>query len=183
MATRIFFLLTIVFLLLMLPASSFAQSSPKQFDGNTDIGAVLHRGSVNYDDALQQYTVSGSGSNIWGSHDETHFVWKKMEGDFILQAHGGLIDKGVDPHRKAGWMVRSSLDSSSPMVSVQIHGDGLVALQYRKTKGGDVEEVRSEVKAPDVFQLERKGNRYIMSVARFGEPFSKMDIQDVNLGG
>jgi hypothetical protein len=153
-----------------------------QFDANNDVGSVLHPGSVIYDEELQQYTVSGSGANIWGSHDEFHFVWKKIEGDFILLAHGALMEKGVDPHRKAGWMVRTSLDSSSPMVSVQIHGDGLTALQFRKTAGGEVEEIRSAVKAPDVFQLERKGNQYIMSVARFGDLFTKTDIQDINLG-
>ncbi|MCU7549639.1 biopolymer transporter TolR [Chitinophagaceae bacterium LB-8] len=182
MSANIYFLQTIALTMLIMSASSFAQSTSKLFDGNSDVGAVLHRGSVMYDGARQQYIISGSGANIWGSHDEFHFAWKKLGGDFILQAHGKLIGKGVDPHRKTGWMVRNSLDSSSPMVSVQIHGDGLVALQYRKTTGGAVEEVRSTVKGPDVFQLERRGNRYIMSVARFGEPFTTADISDINLG-
>jgi TolB protein len=183
MFTRTLFFQTIAFLFIMMSiTSSSAQSTSKQFDSNGDVGAVLHRGSVTYNDALQQYTLSGSGANIWGSHDEFHFAWKKLGGDFILQARGELTGKGVDPHRKMGWMVRSSLDSSAPMVSVQIHGDGLVALQYRKNAGGDVEELRSDIKAPDVFQLERKGNRYIMSIAKFGEPFTPADISEINLG-
>ena len=36
--------------------------------------------------------------------------------------------------------------------------------------------------APDVIQLERKGNQYIMSVAHFGEPFVTEEITDVDLG-
>jgi len=174
---------TIVILFLMsLAYSSFAQGQVKQFDGNSDVGAVLHRGAVSYDEEKQEYTISGSGSNIWGSHDEFHFAWKKLEGDFILQAHGTLVGKGVDPHRKTGWMVRNSLDSSSPMVSVQLHGDGLISLQYRKTEGGEVEEVRSTISAPDVLQIERKGNQYTMSVARFGEPFTKSEVPNLDLG-
>ena len=39
---------------------------------------------------------------MWAQRDEFHFVWKRMTGDFILQARVELLGKGVDPHRKAG---------------------------------------------------------------------------------
>ncbi len=39
-------------------------------------------------------------------------------------------------HRKAGWMIRQSLDADSPYVDAVIHGDGLASLQYRKVQGG-----------------------------------------------
>lgn len=152
------------------------------FDGRSDVGDVLHPGTVIYNKENQQYELSGSGANIWFKHDELNLAWKQLKGDFILQARGVLLGKGIDPHRKFGWMIRSSLDSSSAMVCATVHGDGLTSLQYRKQSNTDVEETRSSLKGPDVLQLERRGNQFIMSVAHFGEPYVTESVSDINLG-
>jgi TolB protein len=105
-----------------------------------------------------------------------------MKGDFILHARGRLLGKGVDPHRKMGWMIRAGADTNAAMVSAAVHGDGLTSLQYREAKGDSVKETPFQITAPDVIQLERKGNTYIMSVARHGDPFVSEKITDINLG-
>ncbi len=151
------------------------------FDGEADVGKVLHPGSVVYDAAKDEYTVAGSGTNMWGGEDEFHFAWKRMKGDFILTARAQFVGRGVDPHRKIGWQVRSNLDSNSAHASAVVHGDGLSSLQFRRTKGADTEEVKSLVKAPDVLQLERRGDKYLMSVARFGEPFVTEEVTGLAL--
>ncbi len=151
------------------------------FDKDDDVGIVLHPGSAGYNPATNTYILSGSGANIWGTHDEFHFVWKKMTGDFIVQAQGALIGKGVELHRKFGWMIRNSLDSGSVMASVHVHGDGLTSLQYRKTENGNVEESQSAIKVPDVIQLERRGARFIMSAAHSGDPFVVTEASDIAL--
>ena len=56
------------------------------FDGQGDIGPVKHAGGGGYDDKLQRYHLEGAGTNIWATHDEFHYMWKKMMGDFI-RAH------------------------------------------------------------------------------------------------
>jgi TolB protein len=152
------------------------------FDGQNDVGKTLHPGSGTYNSNSGDYLLSGSGSNIWSTHDDFHFVWKKMKGNFILQARGHLIGKGTEAHRKFGWMVRTNLDSTSAMVAATVHGDGLTSLQYRKAPDTDVEETKFTISAPDVIQLERKDHQYIMSVAHFGEPFVTQQIADLNLG-
>jgi Tol biopolymer transport system component len=119
---------------------------------------------------------------MWNDHDDFHLVWKRMRGDFMLTARAEFEGEGVDPHRKLGWMIRSSLDANSQHVSVAVHGDGLVSLQFRRTAGGTTEEVRSPVNGADVIQLERTGGKYIMSVARFGDVFTAEQIDDVVLG-
>ena len=63
-----------------------------------------------------------------------------------------------------------------------MHGDGLTSLQFRRTKGGATEEVKSSLKGADVIQLERKGNTYIMSVAAFGDDFVTEQVADLALG-
>ena len=92
------------------------------FDGQNDIGRVKHAGSGAYNSKSQVYNLSGSGANIWATHDEFHFVWRKMTGDFILRTDAAFIGKGVEEHRKIGWMVRQSLDTNSKHVSAVVHG-------------------------------------------------------------
>ena len=149
------------------------------FEAHADVGSVLHKGSSNYNKRTSSYNLAGSGSNIWFNKDEFHYLYRRIKGDFILQARGKFTSKGNDPHRKLGWMVRENLDTNSVMASVQVHGDGLASLQYRKTNTDNVTEVRSPANAPDVIQLERKGNKYIMSVAKFGEPYVVDEVQDI----
>lgn len=158
------------------------QSSVGQFAGQTDVGEPKIAGSATYNATSQQYTISAAGANMWADHDECHFVWKRMRGDFILRARAKFLGDGVDPHRKLGWMIRRSLDADSPYVSAAVHGDGLASLQFRRTAAGQTEEVQSWVRAPDVIQLERKGDQVTMSVAQFGEPFVSQQVSDVPLG-
>jgi WD40 repeat protein len=151
------------------------------FEGQTDVGHVKRRGTAIYNASMQQYELSGSGSNIWFDHDQFHFVWRKIKGDFILRTNVAFIGKGVEAHRKVGLMVRSSLDSNATHVNVVRHGDGLTSLQFRKTIGGTTEEIKSSITGADVLQLERRGNTYTMSVARKGETFIT-EKTEVDLG-
>ena len=150
------------------------------FDAQAEVGNAK-KGMCKYNAQTQEYTITGSGTNIWSTHDEFHFVYKKMKGDFILTTSAAFIGKGVEDHRKWGWMVRQSLDTLSPHINAVVHGDGLTSLQFRKTTGAETEEKRSTLTHADVVRLERKGNTYIMSVARSGEIFV-MDSIDLDLG-
>jgi dipeptidyl aminopeptidase/acylaminoacyl peptidase len=119
---------------------------------------------------------------MWSDRDDFHFVWKRIQGNFILTARAGFNGPGVEPHRKFGWSVRSTLASGSPHVSAAVHGDGLVALQFRRSAGGATEEVRSPVSGADVVQLERRGDTYVLSVARFGDSLTAVRVADLPLG-
>src|SRR3974377_2238945 len=64
-----------------------AQSSPVGiFENHSDVGTVLHSGSVDYDAPHKTYTITGSGENMWSVADAFQFVWKKMSGDVSLTA-------------------------------------------------------------------------------------------------
>jgi TolB protein len=152
------------------------------FEAHGDIGSPQIAGSAAYNAVSQEFSLSASGVNMWATKDEFHFAWKKMKGDFILQARVELLGQGVDPHRKLGFLVRTSLDADSPYADAAVHGDGLTSLQFRRTKGAITEQVQSSIKAPDFVQLERKGSTYTMSVARFGEPLTTSQLGDLSLG-
>ena len=151
------------------------------FQSQSSVGVVNSVGSMEYDDARQRYTISGSGANIWGTEDQFHFVWRRMSGDFIVSADAAFIGEGIDPHRKLGWMIRTNLDTDSAYVDVALHGDGLTSLQYRTLAGGETAEIKFDVKAPDVLQIERRAGTYVVSVARKGETFSAIEFDDVTL--
>ena len=177
-----FFLFYLSVALIMLNSHSIsAQKQHLQlgiFDSHSDIGNVEKPGGVTYDSENQTYTMEGAGSNIWFGKDEFHYLWKKIKGDFILTAQVEFIGKGIEAHRKIGWMVRQSLDPNSAQVSAMIHGDGLTSLQYRRKTGADMEEQRMKIQGPDIVQLVRKGNTYIMSVAHWGEMFVSEELTD-----
>ena len=160
-----------------------AQGAPVgDFEASADVGAPRLPGSATYNAVSQEYRLSAAGVNMWGPRDEFQFVWKRIKGDFILQARVQLLGEGVDPHRKAGVIARTSLDADSPYADAAVHGDGLISLQFRRTKGAATEEARPEVKGADVVQLERKGSTLTLSAARFGEMFTTSQVENLALG-
>ena len=156
------------------------------FDAHADVGRVRQAGSVTYDTATQQYAISGSGQNMWGDHDDFHFVWKRVNGNFILSTRARFLGAppAVEEHRKIGWTIRPTLDSNGVHVTAALHGNGLMSLQYRRAVGGTTEELKSADSLPDadaVIQLERRGGVYIMSVARFGDTLATDTLSGVSL--
>ncbi|HXB91226.1 MAG TPA: hypothetical protein VNU72_03010, partial [Puia sp.] len=152
------------------------------FQGHCDVGTAIKPGSATYISANGQYVVSGAGYNVWFDHDEFHYVWKKIKGDFILYARAEFLGSWVDYHRKVGWMVRKSLDGNSAHVNAVEHGDGLTSLQYRRSAGAQTEEHRLKLTKANILQLERKGDQYIMRAAIYGEPFQTDTIRGIDLG-
>ena len=153
-----------------------------EFQHHGDIGAPKLAGSATWNGASQEYVLSAAGVNLWGQRDEFHYVWRRLTGDFILQVRVEFVGQGVDPHRKAGFLVRGSLDEDAPYADAVVHGDGLTSLQYRREKGGLTEQIVSAVKGADFLQLERRGNRFTMSAARFGEPLTPSVLDELPLG-
>lgn len=151
-----------------------------------DVGDPAIKGTTRYDAEKQAYHLSAAGTNLWFGEDEFQFAWNQMEGDFIVRARVEFIGEGVDPHRKLGWMVRSDLDTDSVYADGTIHGSGLTSLQFRREKGGETDQIEvpdypDNAPYPDVIQFERRGTRLIFSAARFGEPFSSVELNDLDL--
>jgi TolB protein len=156
---------------LTMVGNAWAQNAARlgMFEGAAEVGKVSHAGAVEFRPDGGEYVVTGGGANIWGSEDAFHFVWRKLTGDVALTAKVGWQREGGNAHRKAGWMIRQSLDADSPYVDAVVHGDGLTSLQYRKVRGGPTEEIQSPIKAPAAIHLERHGDVFTLSVSRGGQ--------------
>lgn len=147
----------------------WAQTGPLPESG--DVGRTGLAGSARYDAAAAAYRITGAGANIWAAEDSFHFAWKKVSGDVTITAAVEWADPGGHAHKKAGPMLRASLDADAPHASVMVHADGLIALQYRREKGGATAEIRSPLKAPARVRLARHGQVISFEVARPGGEF------------
>ncbi len=143
------------------------------FDNHADVGAVKHKGAVEYDMATKSYTVSGGGENMWATTDAFHFVWRRMSGDVAFAADLKVLGETGNAHRKGVLMIRQSLDADSAYADAALHADGLTSLQYREVKGGVTREIQSNingVKGPSRLRIEKQGDYVFMSVAQAGQP-------------
>ena len=159
-----------------------AQEAPLGlFAAHADVGAPKLPGSAAYEPAVREYTLTGAGTNMWGVSDQFQFLYRKLQGDFILRAGVEFIGAGKIAHRKIGWMVRPSLDPDAPYVDCARHGVDLTSLQYRLTQGGISAQKELPIKNPDVIQFERRGSNYIFSAAHTGETFVSTNFSDLAL--
>jgi regulation of enolase protein 1 (concanavalin A-like superfamily) len=150
--------------------ANLSYSKSGVFENHADVGVVQRPGSVVFDPERNEYQVTGGGENMWGTTDAFHFVWRRMSGDFALTADVRFVGTGGNPHRKAGWIVRQTLEPGSPYADAVVHGDGLTSLQFREVAGGITREVKARVTSPTTIRLERRGNTFTMSAARAGDP-------------
>lgn len=151
-----------ILLMLVFIGACSTGNNTGEFEAANAVGKLMDEGRVRYDQTEDMYKITGAGHNIWDKQDAFYFVWKKSTGDLNLSARIEWEGKGKNPHRKAGWMIRQSLDDAAAYVDVVIHGDSLLALQYRKEKGGPTSEIQAPVKGPAKIYLEKTDHVYSM---------------------
>ena len=133
------------------------------FQNHADVGEVSTPGSVAHADG--SYRITASGANIWGSKDAFHYAWTTKSGDLHIAADIAWEGKGVDPHRKAGLMIRQNATPGSPYADVMVHGDGMTSLQYREVQDGPTYQIISATWHPKRVRLDREGDYVWFSVA------------------
>jgi len=103
-------------------------------DVAVNIGNVGQPGSVT-SDSQGNYTVTGSGADIWNTADAFTFDSQGLDGDGEIVAHVKDV-AWTDEWAKAGVMIRQSADPSSPHAFVALTPGNGLAFQYRQTQGG-----------------------------------------------
>lgn len=153
-----------------------------QFSASRDIGKVSQVGALAYDAGLQHYKISGAGSISHNDEDAFHYAYTQLSGDFIVRAHVAFAGKNANSNPVLGWNLRKSLDANSASVQALVRGDGLTSLQFRARAGAVSEAYPMAIKSADVIQLERRGDIYIMSAAKMGQPFQVTSVSHIKLG-
>ncbi|HEY8562402.1 MAG TPA: DUF5050 domain-containing protein [Pyrinomonadaceae bacterium] len=172
----------LLFLIFTTVAISAQEKSLGVFEASGDLGEAKKAGSVVYDASNGRYLLKSPGAGAADKRDHFRFLWKRMSGDFILTARAKFNEKIVNPLQKSGLMVRSDLGSDAAQAIAFVDGSGVPAVQARRAKAAVAEEIKPALAFADVLQLQRKGDKLIVSTARFGEPFVTVQITDLALG-
>jgi TolB protein len=151
-------------LLSLLSAPAFAQSLGA-FTNSGDVGGPAIKGSAEFSNG--QYRITGSGANIWAKQDQFQYVWREMTGNFTVTATLRFLGEG-NQHRKAGIMVRQSLDTDATYADVVIHGNGMPGLQWRSKPGEDTNGFDLPFDGPSTFKVKlvRTGVRIYMYIGK-----------------
>jgi hypothetical protein len=171
-----------ILLFCSLAVSAIAQNGEFGIFANAgDVGGPAIKGSATFDSGNAQYKITGSGANMWAKQDQFQYVWREMTGGFSVTATLHFLGKGAD-HRKAGIMVRQSLDTDAAYADVVIHGNGMPALQWRSRKGEDTNTFDLPFDSPGTFQIKlvRNGVRIFMYVGKDGAPLKEIAHTEVS---
>jgi len=141
------------------------------FDGNEDVGDPVKKGSATYNAETQEYSMSCGGKNMWANNDQFRFLWRKIQGDFMISATVRFIGHGVDPHRKIGVIARNALTANSPYADACVHGDGLTSLQFRPQDTAQTAQVVLPSNGAVNIELQRIGDTFTFSAATPGENY------------
>ncbi len=150
----------------LLSLSAYPQSGNLGlFNKSGDVGNPAIKGTAEFSDG--QYRVTGAGSNIWFKQDQFQYVWREVTGNFTVTATMRFLGLGAD-HRKAGIMVRQSLDADAVYADVVIHGNGMPGLQWRSKPGEDTNGFDTPFDGPGTFtiKLVRTGVKMFMYIGK-----------------
>jgi len=170
-------------LISLLAVPAFAQSSSLGvFTNSGDVGAPAKKGSVEFNASNGQYKITGAGANIWGKVDQFQYAWKEVPGNFSVTATMEFLGKGAD-HRKAGIMVRQSLDTDSAYADFLIHGNGMPAIQWRSAQGQDTNAFDFPFDGPGKFKLKfvRTGVKMYAYLSKNGGEMKELAHTEVSL--
>ncbi len=107
------------------------------------------------------WTVSGAGTDIWGSADQFRYVWQNLGGDVSVTARA-LSQSNTGTHAKAGVMLRGSADPGAMFYYFQVEPGGTYYVTYRSGQGTMAQIAASFA----------GGLPYYVRVARAGDMFT-----------
>lgn len=106
------------------------------------------------------WTIKGAGSDIWGSADQFHYVWRSLSGDGSASVHV-TSQSNTDQWAKAGVMLRQTTSAGSPFYDVVLTPSHGIVVQYRATQGGTANQVLTTGGGvPSYVKIGRAGSTY-----------------------
>ncbi len=126
---------------------------------NGDVGSPSKSGSTSYSNGV--FSVTGGGSDIWGTSDQFQFVYSMLSGNGTIAAQV-TGQTATDGWAKAGVMFRGSTSASDQYVDLEQTPSNGLAFQYRPVAGGP----SYYIGGPTV------GNPVYLEIVRTGDTFS-----------
>jgi hypothetical protein len=133
------------------------------------------------DNGNNAFTMSSSGTDVWGTSDQFRFAYKSLNGDGSIVAR---VDSIVNTNvwAKGGVMIRQSIEAGSTHAFMPITPGGSGAgngasFQRRLTAGGvstNNDNTGAVVAAPYWVKVERKGNSFTGSISPDGKTWTAL---------
>jgi hypothetical protein len=128
------------------------------------------------------YTMTASGTDIWGIADEFHFAYKEISGAVAIIAKVESVEN-TDGFAKAGVMIRDTLDPDSANVLLAITPENGVTSQRRAAAGGgSVSKKQAGITAPQWVRLERTVGGLVRAFySADGTTWTPLDLMSVTM--
>ncbi len=144
-----------------------------------DIGGPGVSGSATYDDST--FTVTGSGTDIWGTADSFRFVHQPLDGNGELVARIAAL-QNTDPWAKASVMFREDLTAGSKNVTVNLTPSNGINLQWRSAASGSTSiSSNASGTVPYWIKLVRDGNAFSAYRSTDGSAWTLVASQTVSM--
>ena len=146
---------------------------PPQFT-SADIGAVGLPGSASFCDG--QFTISGSGADIWGNTDAFQFVYTYVPVSTNCDIRARVLSvQNTDPWAKAGVMIREALAAGARNVYMPIsYGNG-ASFQWRPTTSGTTYNTdQAGIGTPYWVRLTRTNNTFTGYISSDGVAWTQV---------
>jgi len=106
------------------------------------------------------FSVSSTGTDIWGNTDQFRFAYKSLNGNGSITAKVDSLTRS-DAWSKAGVMIRETLDAGSKHVLCAMTPDNGASFAYRSTTGGVSDQANvTGIAAPYWVRITRTGNAF-----------------------
>jgi endonuclease/exonuclease/phosphatase family metal-dependent hydrolase len=144
-----------------------------------DVGAVAAQGSATSVNNI--FTVSGSGSDVWGTADEFRFVYQQLTGDGSIVTKVSAVDN-VNSWVKAGVMMRESLNANSRHAFMLVSpGKGLAFQRRTSTGGSSVNTSGGTGTSPYYVKLTRTGSTFKAQRSLDGSSWTTVGTQSISM--
>jgi regulation of enolase protein 1 (concanavalin A-like superfamily) len=133
-------------------------------------------GSFSYDAAAKQYSVIGSGNDIWNNSDQFHYVYMPLAGNGSMTVKVESVENTND-WAKGGIMIRQGLSGDAVNVCVVAAPSGRVSFQTRtvaNTASASTETGAASITLPVWLRLTRDGDTFTGEYSTDGTTWQQM---------
>jgi len=128
--------------------------------GVTDLSLWFHGNPAGFvDNGGGSFTMSASGTDIWGTADEFRFAYKSLNGDGSIVAKVESVDN-TNGWAKAGVMIREGFDAGAKHAMVAVTPEQGIQFTWRAFTNADMTEhsTQTDLTTPYWVKLTRSGN-------------------------
>jgi regulation of enolase protein 1 (concanavalin A-like superfamily) len=146
---------------------------------HSDIGAVAFPGNATYNAGT--FSLTASGSDIWGSADQFHFAYQTLSGDIDVRARVANVS-ATDLWTKSGVMIRESLAAGSKHASLFVSSGKGIAFQRRTLTNGTTTHTGLSGAAPRWVRVTRVGTTLSAYTSGNGSTWTLVGSDTISMG-